>query len=112
MAPNKPPLYMVVWRCTRNCVGNCMYCSYTKEYAKDQELSTKEAKKMVDEIHNFGAEWFGISGGEPLVRNDVFDVIAYAEKEYGMKVSLITSGFAWDEERRIPAGSFAEGQTG
>ncbi|HUK85401.1 MAG TPA: radical SAM protein, partial [Candidatus Acidoferrum sp.] len=72
MAPNKPPLYMVVWRCTRNCVGNCMYCSYTKEYAKDQELSTKDAKKMVDEIHNFGAEWFGISGGEPLVRNDVF----------------------------------------
>ena len=72
MAPNKAPLYMVVWRCTRNCVGNCMYCSYTKEYAKDQELSTKDAKKMVDEIHNFGAEWFGISGGEPLVRNDVF----------------------------------------
>ena len=99
MAPNKAPLYMVVWRCTRNCVGNCMYCSYTKEYAKDQELSTKDAKKMVDEIHNFGAEWFGISGGEPLVRPDVFDVIAYAEKEYGMKVSLITSGFAWDEER-------------
>ena len=30
---------------------------------------------------------------------DVWDVIAYAEKEYGMKVSLITSGFAWDEER-------------
>ena len=76
-----------------------MYCSYTKEYAKDQELSTKDAKKMVDEIHNFGAEWFGISGGEPLVRADVFDVIAYAEKEYGMKVSLITSGFAWDKER-------------
>ena len=63
------------------------------------ELSTKEAKKMVDEIHNFGAKWFGISGGEPLVRKDVFDVIAYAEKEYGMEVSLITSGFAWDEER-------------
>ena len=54
---------MVVWRCTRNCVGNCMYCSYTNEYAKDSELSTKDAKKMVDEIHDFGAEWFGISGG-------------------------------------------------
>jgi radical SAM protein with 4Fe4S-binding SPASM domain len=98
MAPNKPPLYMVVWRCTRNCVGNCMYCSYTKEYAKDQELSTEQAKHMVDEIHNFGAQWFGISGGEPLVRQDVFDVISYAEKEYGMNVSLITSGFMWNDE--------------
>jgi radical SAM protein with 4Fe4S-binding SPASM domain len=99
MVPNKAPLFMVVWRCTRNCVGNCMYCSYTKEYAKDQELSTEAAKKMVDEIHDFGAQWFGISGGEPLVRDDIFDIIAYAEKEHGMEVSLITSGFAWDEER-------------
>ena len=90
---------MVVWRCTRNCVGNCMYCSYTKEYAKDQELNTEEAKKMVDEMQSSAHEWFGISGGEPLIRNDVFDVIAYAEKEYDMKVSFITSGFAWDEER-------------
>src|SRR4030043_286734 len=29
------PLYMVTWRCTRNCVGNCLYCSYTREYAKE-----------------------------------------------------------------------------
>jgi len=90
---------MVVWRCTRNCVGNCLYCSYTKEYAADTELSTKSAKKMVDEIAEFGAKWFGISGGEPLVRKDIFDIIAYAEQEHGMDVSLITSGFAFDQER-------------
>jgi MoaA/NifB/PqqE/SkfB family radical SAM enzyme len=65
MADSKAPLYMVTWRCTRNCVGSCMYCSYTKEYAKDSELSTEAAKKMVDEIHDFGSPWFGISGGEP-----------------------------------------------
>ena len=99
MAPNKSPLYMVVWRCTRNCVGNCMYCSYTKEYAADTELDTKGAKKMVDEIHDFGSPWFGISGGEPLIRKDIFEVIAYAEEKYDMKVSLITSGFAFDEKR-------------
>ena len=99
MAPNKSPLYMVVWRCTRNCVGNCMYCSYTKDYATDTELDTKGAKKMVDEIHDFGSPWFGISGGEPLIRKDIFEVIAYAEEKYDMKVSLITSGFAFDEER-------------
>jgi AdoMet-dependent heme synthase len=33
------------------------------------------------------------------VRKDVFDVIDYAKKEYGMEVSLITSGFAFDQER-------------
>ena len=66
-----------------------MYCSYTKDYAADTELDTKGAKKMVDEIAEFGSKWFGISGGEPLVRKDVFDVIAYAEQEYGLEVSLI-----------------------
>ena len=99
MASKKAPLYMVTWRCTRRCVGNCLYCSYTPEYAKDFEIDTKAAYKMVDEIHRFGSPWFGISGGEPLVRKDIFDVIAYAKKEYGMEVSLITSGFAFDQER-------------
>jgi MoaA/NifB/PqqE/SkfB family radical SAM enzyme len=76
-----------------------MYCSYTKEYAKDQELNTQAAYRMVDEINDFGSPWFGISGGEPLVRDDIFDIIAYAEKNYGMEVSLITSGFAFDQRR-------------
>ncbi len=76
-----------------------MYCSYTKDYAKDQELNTKQAYKMVDEISEFGCKFLGISGGEPLVREDIFDVIAYAEKEHGLEVSLITSGFAFDKKR-------------
>ena len=92
------PLYMVTWRCTRNCVGNCLYCSYTREYAKDAELNTKAAYKVVDEVYDFGAPWFGISGGEPLVRPDIFDIVEYA-KETGFEVSLITSGFAFDKQR-------------
>ena len=99
MASKKAPLYMVTWRCTRRCVGSCMYCSYTPEYAKDTELNTNAAYKMIDEIHEFGSPWFGISGGEPLVRSDIFDIIGYAKKEYGMEVSLITSGFAFDQKR-------------
>lgn len=90
---------MVVWRCTRNCVGSCTYCSYIKDYAKDQELSTQQAKHMVDEIADFGSQWFGISGGEPLVRPDIWEIIEYAEKAHGLNVSLITSGYAWDEDR-------------
>jgi len=98
MAKGKAPLCMVTWRCTRKCVGSCLYCSYTPEYAKEEELDTKTAYKMVDEIYDFGSPWFGISGGEPLVRQDIFDVIQYA-KEVGLEVSLITSGFAFDKKR-------------
>ena len=99
MNPTTTPLFMVVWRCTRNCVGSCTYCSYIKDYAKDQELNTEQAKHMVDEIADFGSQWFGISGGEPLVRPDIWEIIEYAEKEHGLNVSLITSGYVWDEDR-------------
>ncbi len=90
---------MVTWRCTRRCVGNCLYCSYTPPVKpEDAEVNTKLGYKIVDEIYDFGSPWFGISGGEPLVRDDIFDIIEYA-KRIGFEVSLITSGFAFDENR-------------
>jgi radical SAM protein with 4Fe4S-binding SPASM domain len=98
MFGTKAPLYMVTWRCTRKCVGNCLYCSYTPQYARESEADTNTAYKIVDEVYYFGSPWFGISGGEPLVRPDIFDVIEYAKK-IGFEVSLITSGFAFDEKR-------------
>ena len=98
MSMKKAPLYMVTWRCTRRCVGNCLYCSYTPEYAVDAEVDTKTAYKIVDEIYYFGSPCFGISGGEPLIRKDIFDIIEYAKKT-GFGVSLITSGFAFDQKR-------------
>jgi radical SAM protein with 4Fe4S-binding SPASM domain len=48
--------------------------------------------RIVDQIYDFGASWFGISGGEPLLRNDIFDIIAHA-RSIGLNVSLITNGF-------------------
>ena len=99
MASCKAPLYMVTWRCTRRCVGNCQYCSYTPPTKPEgAEVGTELGYKIVDEVYNFGSPWFGISGGEPLVREDIFDIIHYA-KETGFEVSLITSGFAFDEKR-------------
>jgi len=89
---------MVTWRCTRACVGNCLYCSYTPQHAKDTEVNTKTAKKIVDQIYQFGSPWFGISGGEPLIRKDIFEIITYA-KNLGFEVSLITSGFAFNQQK-------------
>jgi radical SAM protein with 4Fe4S-binding SPASM domain len=65
---------------------------------EDAEVDTKTGYKIVDAIYDFGSPWFGISGGEPLVRQDIFDIIEYA-KAVGFEVSLITSGFAFDEKR-------------
>jgi radical SAM protein with 4Fe4S-binding SPASM domain len=65
---------------------------------EQEEVNTKLGYKIVDEVYNFGSPWFGISGGEPLVREDIFDIIEYA-RHTGFEVSLITSGFAFDEKR-------------
>ena len=96
---SRAPLYMVTWRCTRKCVGNCLYCSYKPPVKPEEaEVNTKLGYKIVDEVYDFGSPWFGISGGEPLVREDIFDIIEYA-RDTGFEVSLITSGFAFDEKR-------------
>jgi radical SAM protein with 4Fe4S-binding SPASM domain len=48
--------------------------------------------RIVEELYEMGAKWFGLSGGEPLVRKDIFEIIAHA-KSLGMNVSLITNGY-------------------
>ena len=76
---NKGPMFIMVWRCTHGCNLNCMYCSFRggdlpKVPAPD-ELDVKGALNVVNEIHDFGATWFGLSGGEPLTRGDIFEPI-------------------------------------
>jgi radical SAM protein with 4Fe4S-binding SPASM domain len=61
------------------------------------ELNTKEAFHLVDEIYSFGAKWFGLKGGEPLLRKDIFDIVKYA-KSQGLNVCLLTNGYFVDGE--------------
>jgi len=51
--------------------------------------------RIVDEIHSFGATYLGLSGGEPLLRKDLPEIIGYAKKT-GLNVSLITNGYFVD----------------
>jgi MoaA/NifB/PqqE/SkfB family radical SAM enzyme len=51
---------------------------------------------MVDKIHDFGATFLGITGGEPFLRKDLFEIVGYA-KERGLSVSIITDGRGVDD---------------
>ncbi len=83
---------MTSWRATGACNCNCTYCNVDATMKKaPRELSTKEALHLVDEIHNFGVRWFGIKGGEPLLREDIFEIISYA-KSLGLNVCILTNG--------------------
>lgn len=80
------------WRATKSCNLNCAYCNVkaTRDPAPD-ELDTEEALDLVDQIHEFGSQWFGLKGGEPLMRNDIFEIIGHA-RDLGLNVCLLTNG--------------------
>jgi len=93
----KGPLYIVPWRCTFACNYQCLHCTSAGKTAVPDEVNTEEAKRIVDQAYEFGATFFGITGGEALLRKDLFDVVRYA-RQIGLNVSLITDGRLVDEK--------------
>jgi radical SAM protein with 4Fe4S-binding SPASM domain len=93
----KGPLFILPWRCTQACTSNCLHCGFASNPPAFDALETEETMRIADEIHDFGATYFGISGGEPLQRKDLPEIIGYA-KSTGMNVSVITSGYFLDDK--------------
>ena len=92
----KGPLYIMPWRCTFACNYNCAHCASASKPAYPDEVSTADAKRIVDQAYDFGASFFGITGGEALLRKDIFNIIAYARK-LGLNASIITDGRLMDK---------------
>jgi radical SAM protein with 4Fe4S-binding SPASM domain len=90
-------LLIVPWRCTYACGSNCAHCVSAGKTAVPDEVDTKTALRIVDQIRDFGASFFGITGGEPLLRKDLFDVLDYATAQ-GLGTSIITDGRLLNEE--------------
>ncbi|MGO8806983.1 MAG: radical SAM protein [Candidatus Bathyarchaeia archaeon] len=93
----KGPLFIVPWRCTFQCDSNCVHCTSAGKSAVPNELDTAAALKMVDQVSDFGASFFGVTGGQVFLRKDLFQVIAHA-KELGLNASIITDGRMMDKE--------------
>ena len=79
------------WRCTFACENNCIHCASAGKSPFQDEIDTPTAIRLIDQIYDFGATFLGISGGEPLLRKDLFDLIQHA-KEIGLGTSIITDG--------------------
>ena len=92
----KGPLFIVPWRCTFECNSECVHCISAGKPAASDEIDTAAAMKIVDEISDFGASFFGITGGQPCLRKDLFKVISYARKR-GLNASIITDGRLMDK---------------
>lgn len=83
---------VVVWNTTRTCNLDCTHCysdSEPKQY--EGELSTKEAREFIDNLDHFNVPVLLFSGGEPLIRDDIYELAEYTAKK-GIRPTLSTNG--------------------
>ncbi len=93
-----PPLWLLC-ELTYACPLQCPYCSNPVEMANfKKELSTEDWIRVMREARKMGATQLGFSGGEPLTRPDLEELIAEA-RQLGFYTNLITSGLGMDEKR-------------
>jgi len=84
---------------TYACPLQCPYCSNPIDYTSHNgELSTEEWKRVFSEARAMGAVQLGLSGGEPLTRPDLEELVQHA-RELGYYSNLISSGYGLTEER-------------
>lgn len=87
---NKDP-FIVIWELTRACELKCLHCRAEAQYRRDpRELTFEEGKKLIDDIYSMNNPMLVFTGGDPLMRPDVFDIAEYAIKK-GVRVSMTPS---------------------
>lgn len=86
------PIY-VQWLCTHKCNFRCPHCGTAASEAKPQELKAEEIIPVIDNLAEIGCKLLSLTGGEPILRDDIFNVIKHA-KEMGIGIGFVTNGYA------------------
>lgn len=87
---NKPR--MIAWEVTRSCNLNCVHCrAASSQGPYSGELSTDTCLKLIDDIASFSKPVIILTGGEPLLRPDIFEIAAYGTGK-GLRMVMATNG--------------------
>ncbi|HBA53168.1 MAG TPA: radical SAM/SPASM domain-containing protein, partial [Syntrophorhabdus aromaticivorans] len=101
MAQREHPLRMVAWELTRNCNLNCIHCRAAASRGPyEGELTFSECKDVLDQIGAFASPTIILTGGEPLMRNDIFDIIEYG-KNKGLRLVIAINGTLLTKEKAV-----------
>ena len=93
-----PRPYALLAELTYRCPLHCPYCSNPTATRNEGELNTEEWRNVINAAADLGVLQVGFSGGEPLVRRDLSELIR-AAREGGLYTNLITSGVGLDDKR-------------
>ena len=88
---------MIAWETTRSCNLSCIHCRAAAEKGPyEGELDTKEALEFLDTVASFSKPVIILTGGEPLMRPDIYELAAYGTK-LGLRMVMATNGTLVDE---------------
>ncbi|MGB8857712.1 MAG: mycofactocin radical SAM maturase [Ilumatobacteraceae bacterium] len=94
----------LTWELTYACNLQCVHCLSSSGRRDHRELSTSEAKRVLDQLRELQVFYINIGGGEPMVRRDFFELVEYSVAS-GIGVKFSTNGAFIDAEkaRRLAA---------
>ena len=89
----------IAWEITRRCNLKCVHCrsSSQLDVVGHPDFSLEEAKRVLDDIASYASPVMVLSGGEPLLRPDVFDIAQYGTDK-GLRICLATNGTLVNQE--------------
>lgn len=88
---------IISWNTTNKCNMHCKHCYRNSGIKAERELNTLEGKKLIDEVKKAGFKIMIFSGGEPLIREDIYELIEYASNS-GLRPVIGSNGTLITEE--------------
>jgi radical SAM protein len=83
--------FIVIWETTQACDLACVHCRACAQPVRSAlELNTAEAKRLIDDVAELAVPVFVLTGGDPLKRPDIFELVQYASSS-GVRISLTPS---------------------
>lgn len=94
----KNQLRLVAWEITRSCNLACIHCRASAERGPyPNELNTNECNRVLDEIASFSNPIIIFTGGEPLLRPDIFEILSHG-KSLNLNMAMAVNGLLLDEK--------------
>ncbi|MFQ6094366.1 MAG: heme b synthase [bacterium] len=92
------PPRLIAWEITRSCTLNCRHCRAAARYGPyPNEFTTDECFKVLDNIASFARPIMILTGGEPMLRDDIFEIATYGSR-LGLRMTMAPCGFLFDNE--------------
>ncbi len=101
----------LTWELTYGCNLACIHCLSSSGRRDPRELSTAEARAVIDELHDMQVFYVNIGGGEPTIRPDFYELIDYSvERGVGVKFSTNGSTITAEKAARLAGSDYIDVQ--